>query len=434
MKVMMVNGLHLGGVRTVVDNVVSVLQKRHQISLFIGQDQSGKKLYEVGDHQDGAVHVRSVNIYKFRNARCVENYYNPMVEKPFREFLLRVKPDIVHFHSCNCIGASVVKLVKDLRIPYLFTMHDWWWLCPRMYLVDNRFEVCSQSDRVHPEKCYCVKRNDFEEKRYSYLKAIVEEVPLILVPSRYIRNSLVRNGFPPDKVKVNPNGIHIPEERIEKCPSKHLRFGFLGGSDGFKGGLILLKAAHGLRYGYCVLKMYNYKKASLVGESGGYRELKAAVTHAYRRFSAEPYDKMIQIKSLVRNRMVFKSTPHVSIELLPAFEKQNTDTIFRDIDVVVVPSVMRESYNLVTREALARNTPVICTDSGGPEEAVQDSVNGYVFRTNDHEQLTRIMESLVKNPSTIEKMQKKIDRKSIVTVESQALQLEESYEGLLQGS
>ena len=41
----------------------------------------------------------------------------------------------------------------------------------------------------------------------------------------------------------------------------------------------------------------------------------------------------------------------------------------------------------MTREALGRGVPVICSDTLGPEEVVVDDVNGIVVRANDHEML-----------------------------------------------
>jgi len=429
-KILMVNGLHLGGVRTVVENVVPVLlDRRHDVSLFKGVDDDGKKLFEIEDHTEGRVRSRSVNIFKFRNARRTGNYHNPQIEKPFKEFLLSVKPDIVHFHSCSCIGASVIRVVRELQIPYVVTMHDWWWICPRLYLVDNRFEACAQGEVVRPEKCYCVVRDQFEVKRYQYLRKIVSRMPLILVPSDHIRDSLIANGFDPDRLRVNPNGVHKPAEVPDKSSSQQLRFGFLGGSVGFKGGMVLLEAAHMIQSGNSILKMFNFQRASSIGESGDRMNLRETFLHVYRRFSVEPYDKINQMKSLMKNRSLLKSAPHVSIQFLPSYDNKDLNTIFRDLDVVVIPSI-RESFNLIAREAFMRNTPVICSTSGGPEEVVTDGVNGYVFEVNDAGQLADVMQGLMTNPSKVDALRRNIDTQSIVGVDGQATMLEEVYREL----
>ncbi len=52
-------------------------------------------------------------------------------------------------------------------------------------------------------------------------------------------------------------------------------------------------------------------------------------------------------------------------------------------DVLVLPSVMRETYSLLTREALSAGLPVVCTDTLGPEEVVTHLGNGLVIPAAD---------------------------------------------------
>ena len=65
-----------------------------------------------------------------------------------------------------------------------------------------------------------------------------------------------------------------------------------------------------------------------------------------------------------------------------------------ETDVLVLPSVMRESYSLLTREALARGVPVLTSDSVGPEEVVRDGVNGLVVPSGDATVLAAAMRRL----------------------------------------
>ena len=59
------------------------------------------------------------------------------------------------------------------------------------------------------------------------------------------------------------------------------------------------------------------------------------------------------------------------VRLRPPFEPADMEEVLAHHDVLVVPSVMRESYSLATREALTHGLPVIASDSLGPEEVIQ---------------------------------------------------------------
>ena len=54
----------------------------------------------------------------------------------------------------------------------------------------------------------------------------------------------------------------------------------------------------------------------------------------------------------------------------PPYAPDELDDVLAATDVLVLPSVMRESHSLVTREALLRGVPVVVTDTLGPEEVV----------------------------------------------------------------
>jgi glycosyltransferase involved in cell wall biosynthesis len=78
--------------------------------------------------------------------------------------------------------------------------------------------------------------------------------------------------------------------------------------------------------------------------------------------------------------------------------------VFAATDVLVVPSVMRETYSLVTREALTRGIPVVCTDSLGPEEVVIHGHNGLVVPTADAEALAAALARLVAEPELLQRL------------------------------
>jgi glycosyltransferase involved in cell wall biosynthesis len=68
------------------------------------------------------------------------------------------------------------------------------------------------------------------------------------------------------------------------------------------------------------------------------------------------------------------------VELIPRWisEQEKADLIARSLGVLYVP-FLEDSYGYVTLEAFQAHKPVIiCSDSGGPLEIVQDGINGLV--------------------------------------------------------
>jgi len=126
------------------------------------------------------------------------------------------------------------------------------------------------------------------------------------------------------------------------------------------------------------------------------------------------------------------STKNINVYKFPKYDVIEIDNILSGIDVLIVPSVMRESYSLVTREALSRKVPVICSDSGGPEEIVRNGENGFVFITGDHNDLKEKIMRFIEQPSLLNEFINNIGKIHIPTVEEEAKELEKNYVSLAQ--
>ena len=79
----------------------------------------------------------------------------------------------------------------------------------------------------------------------------------------------------------------------------------------------------------------------------------------------------------------------------PSYDPARLSEVLHAHDVLVVPSLMRESYSILTREALQHGLTVITSDSLGPEEVVEHGVNGLVVATGDTAALAAAMTQLV---------------------------------------
>jgi len=73
-------------------------------------------------------------------------------------------------------------------------------------------------------------------------------------------------------------------------------------------------------------------------------------------------------------------------------------------DVYVAPSVWDEPLGMVILEAMAAETPVICTRKGGVMSIVKDGYNGFLVRPRNSSQIAQMVNKLLANDSLREKM------------------------------
>lgn len=81
-------------------------------------------------------------------------------------------------------------------------------------------------------------------------------------------------------------------------------------------------------------------------------------------------------------------------------EQASSAGLLSEIDVLLVASD-HEPFSVIMLEALAAGVPVLAADSGGPVEVVRPPVNGWLFRTGDAADLSRMLRVLVENPQAL---------------------------------
>ncbi len=75
---------------------------------------------------------------------------------------------------------------------------------------------------------------------------------------------------------------------------------------------------------------------------------------------------------------------------------------FREIDVLVVPSLWHDPYPGVVYEALAAGVPVLGSRRGGIHEILKDGIGGFLFEPDAEGQLARILCLLADDPRVLE--------------------------------
>lgn len=77
--------------------------------------------------------------------------------------------------------------------------------------------------------------------------------------------------------------------------------------------------------------------------------------------------------------------------------RSDIDRVMRSLDVFVCSSDT-EGFSLTTAQAMASGIPVVATRSGGPEELINDGLDGRLVETRAPEQIARAVRELVANP------------------------------------
>ncbi|MEA2683752.1 MAG: hypothetical protein QOK05_2080 [Chloroflexota bacterium] len=319
---------------------LALRQAGADVHLFSGARRPASRAYELRRETHDGIPITSLNTEPFLAFDDPHNYDNPPADEALLAWLDQVAPDVVHAHSLQGLGAGWLEGAAA-RAPVVVTMHDWWWICARQFLVDS--DLQADGPLVDGGTCECSGGVEFNRRRRAWLAGRLAHTDRVLVPSPALRDSLAANGYRVERITVDPNGVVTPAREAARAPADsgtpHL--GFVGGWHEFKGLPTLLAA-----------------RRALPDDPLPFRLTCWGAADAPETENLPP-----------------------GVSLLPAYAPGDAAAVMGGLDALAVPSIMRESFSLVTAEALAAGIPVLCSDSGGPEELVRHGVNGLVVES-----------------------------------------------------
>ncbi|NNH08334.1 glycosyltransferase [Cellulomonas fimi] len=363
-------------------------QRGHDVAVYAGHlDASREPLSGWDDVDENGVPVRWVSITPFTAWSDPLNSINPGVEEDFARWLADNPADVVHLHSLQTLGAGLVSVAARSGARTVVTMHDFWWTCARQFLVAPDLQPCSLA--VACGRCPCAVDHDWLTERNKALAAHLADADLVLAPSRSAADVMIANGVDERVVRVDENGLPPTDaDHVERTPADTVRFMFAGGSDPMKGLPVLTRALAEVPAGDWSIDLYG----------------------------VDP---------------VATRTLGDHVRPQPAFRPAELNGVLAAHDVLVLPSVMRESHSILTREALGAGLAVVCTDTLGPEEVVDDGVNGLVVPAADHRALAVALTGLAGDLPRVRALQERAVDVQVRAVDDQVAGLEETYRQLL---
>ncbi len=377
----------LGGATIVAEEMVRRLHGRDDTEVFVftTHERHTASQYSMCRYVDGGVPVLAVAPPLGYDA--VLAFDDPEMGRAFTDALDAVRPDIVHFHSVQHLGAGLLRACQAAAIPYVVTLHDAWWVCPRQFMVRGDNTYCHQTT-IDLKVCQpCVPEIAHLQSRMNILMQGLDEAALLLSPSESHAALYRANGIPAWQIRVNRNGVRRPSG--DRGPrTGPIRFAFVGGNNAIKG-----------------IKLIREAFATLDRSDWALRLVDASLALGF--------------PSIDRSEWRLSG----SVEIVPAYTQDEIDAFYADVDVLLFPSQWKESFGLTVREALLRDVWVIATESGAAAEDVVDGVNGTLIpMRNDRETLARAIEAVLDRKDAI-RAHRNPHASRIATLDAQADEL-----------
>jgi glycosyltransferase involved in cell wall biosynthesis len=390
----------------------------------VGAGNSGT--WSVKEEDFEGIHTLRLSLPRFERY-TQESYRHHGIGEWFGEFLERSEPDVVHVQSSYLLSGVMIEVAKSRSIPTVVSLHDYWYLCPRINLTHPNGSNCSGPA---PEKCqWCLMT---EKRRYRWLDAVtlggagtaymtvagalgprgyrtdgggrmnidqrnkyllkqLNAADAIVTQSHFLRDLMVDNGLSPELTKLIPCGVDVARQTdpgLEQDAAA-FRIGYLGNIFPAKGVHLLITAFKSL-------------------PNPGDPPLELHIHGDHRRFPS--YQR--RIESLI------DGDPR--IHLHGRYDNAEIGAIFGSLDVLVVPSMWFEIGPLVTLEAFGAGVPVIAADIPNLNHQITDGVDGLLYRNGDHRDLADKLRSMVDSEGLRSKLRAGIKPVRTIDEEMQA--------------
>ncbi len=401
-------------------------KKGHEVRVFTREENAFRPDGDIRISHDED--MPEITLHLVNNPRHRDRYRLAIIDQKFAELLDDYSPDIVHIGHLNHLSTSLVFEAKQRNIPVVYTLHDYWLMCPRgqfmqMHSADNNlWAACDgQENKKCATQCYAryfsgdkeeldqdiAYWENWVERRMRHIKEVVEHVDLFISPAKYLKNRYEKNfGLPKDKSIYLDYGFDrsrmLGRVRTEGEP---FTFGYIGTHIPAKG-IHQLIEAFGQIKGDAILRIWGRDRGQ---DSRALRAIAATL----------PIEKQ------------------KSIQWMPEYKNQHIAVdVFSKTDAIVTPSIWVENSPLVIHEAQQSKVPVITANDGGMGEYVIDGVNGLTYKHRDVDALAKKMQVFVDNPLYAKQLGEKgyafSDDGEIPCIDQHIVHLEACYKELMQ--
>ncbi|MDY6878312.1 MAG: glycosyltransferase family 4 protein [Chloroflexota bacterium] len=452
----------------------SLRSKGHDVAVFCREPGGNRPIYSVRDEITEGIPARFV-VNRFDGTTpLASRYFDRQIEALFARWLEAQQPDVIHFQHTHGLSASLLARAAEMGLPFVMTLHDYWYMCPQVNLLRPDNNLCIGShhdvncyeclfDRPYPPfgpnapdfdaplslpsvepvnlrplslsdatyyplqrilpwparrlllSIYDVMRLRVLPQAQSLLAAVrPTNMEPLRVRARYMQALLALCKYiiaPSNVVKTQYVDFGIPAKRIRVVPH----------------GIDMsvwedFQPSHRprgqvLRFGY-IGSLLRHKGVDFIIRA--FQRLDVPNTelwiHGFE-LPGMPFTEMLHELADGDPRVHFAG-PYTPPEL---------PSILNQIDVLLIPSRWHETFSIVTREAVLARLPVIASRMGGIPDAIDDGVNGILLPPDDMEAWVAAMQRAVGDRELVAALHRAQLIRKVKSMDEHAVELIQLY-------
>jgi glycosyltransferase involved in cell wall biosynthesis len=352
---------HVGGTENYTQSLArSQSQCGHQVAVFSRRNSAGAGLeaHNEGDVQVWIAHHDTLSPVR----RFAATFGDSFIERAFDHVLHEFAPQLVHVQHLMGLPASLLTILQRQRIPYLVTLHDYWWVCANAQLLTNDTQQICGGPRGYTNcaRCAAARLGQRAWSPFAYglvpmlagrnliLWRALERARALIAPTQFVARWHYEHGIPAERIVTIPHGVEraIGATDRPRGSRVRLRFACVGGLAWQKGIHIAVQAMQAV---------LNEAELWIAGDE-----------------SFDPtYMQQLRAKA------------PANVSFLGELSRQEVWATLAQVDAVLVPSLWYETFSLIAHEAHVAGVPVIASRLGALAEIVHDEMDGLLVTPGD---------------------------------------------------
>lgn len=327
-------------------------------------------------------HLRSRYPERFR---AYFSLRNPQVIPGLKRLYKQIRPDVINAHNIHShLSYASLSLAHQMGIPAVFTSHD---VMPFAYTKIDYFIDPHECGIPDPGAYRLPERHNLRTQRLRYnpfrnqiiQRILSQDTQVRTAPSQSLADAhaannlpnfdVVYNGLNPDTFQASPEAAQALREKL-----------------GLQGKKIILFAGRLSR-----------PKGTIQLMDAMQRIIEDVPEAVVLVLSSLPIEQQIQQPEYanLREKHIVSGGWMAGEELAAAYQMA---------DVIVMPSIIFESFGMVLTEAMAAHKPVIASCYSGPTEIVVDGETGYLINPYDTDTFADRLRRLLQDAALNQRM------------------------------
>lgn len=376
-------------------------------------------------------------LYGVKNPLSIFNPKRTLSEKEMDLLYKKVHPEIFHIHTLMGLPIELLSYLKNKNVKLIYTTHDYYGLCPKVNFINHHGNLCETADGKHcsicnaesPSNNFLMFRNSSYIMRYKrflskiaqsdsnirdenpeveesqpttktiqqynnlliFYKKLFDNIDLFHFNSSLVENVYKTHYTIKKSITISVTHKQIADKRtIKSFNQSKIRFGFIGNRTAYKGFPLLKETLIKLRN-----DGINNWELNVWGNG---------------RITTDLDCKQIQYRG--------------------TYNYENLNKIF-EIDLLIVPSICKETFSLITLEAISYGVPVLVTSNVGAKDLVLKYDDEFVIQPNK-ESLYKILNKILHNANLLKEYNKQIIEKPFhYTMKEHEATLRREYKKLI---